>query len=91
MSGSKSTRQVKVNALSRWTWVQLNAFDHIIYQPIGVVVKEIAIGARGLEFNSQAGQIWHSVANGFPTLRRSFTAQAQTCGDVSRHSSHASA
>ena len=30
---------------------------------------DIAIGARGLGFNSGAGQIGHSVANGFPPLR----------------------
>ena len=30
---------------------------------------DIAIGARGLGFNSGAGQIGHSVANGSPPLR----------------------
>ena len=33
---------------------------------VGEVVKNITIGARGLGFDSQAGQIGHSVANGSP-------------------------
>ena len=33
-------------------------------QPVSEVVKDIAIAARGLGFNSQAGQIRHTVANG---------------------------
>ena len=37
--------------------------------PVGVVVKDIAIGAGGLGFASLAGQIRRSVANGSLPLR----------------------
>ena len=41
---------------------------------MGVVVKDIAIGTRGLGFDSRAIQIGHSVANGSPLMRRLFGA-----------------
>ena len=44
-----------------------------------VVIKDIAIDAEGLGFNSQAGQIGHSVANGSPPLRRFFGAALPKC------------
>ena len=37
-------------------------------------VKVVAIDVEGLRFNSQAGQIGHSVANGSLPLRRFFGA-----------------
>ena len=39
-----------------------------------VVAEDIAIGARGLGFDSRAVLIGHSVANGSPLLRRLFRA-----------------
>ena len=39
---------------------------------VGEVVKDIAIGARGLGFDSLAGQIGHSVASGSSPLRLFF-------------------
>ena len=36
------------------------------------MLKDLAIDAEGLGFNSQAGQIKHSVANGSQPLRRFF-------------------
>ena len=36
--------------------------------------KDIALGAGGSEFVSQAGQVEHSVANGSPLLSRFFGA-----------------
>ena len=41
---------------------------------VGVVVRDIAIGAVGLGFNSWTGQIGYGVANGSPLLRRFFVA-----------------
>ena len=41
------------------------------------MLKDFAIDAEGLGFNSQAGQIGHSVANGSPPMRRFFGANAQ--------------
>ena len=50
--------------------------------------------ARGLGFDTRAGQIGHSVANGLPPLRRFFGAvllKALSRGDGPLHSLHASA
>ena len=38
------------------------------------MVKDIAVCAGGLEFDSQVGLIAHSVATGSPPLRRFFEA-----------------
>ena len=38
--------------------------------PSELLIKKIATGAGGLEFDSRAGQIGHSVANGSPPLQR---------------------
>ena len=49
----------------------------IFNKPAGysAVVKDVAIDAESLRFNSQAGQIGHTViANGSPPLRRFFGA-----------------
>ena len=49
----------------------------MIFQQTGRLegsVKDVAIDAKGLWFNSQAGQIGHSVANGSPPLCRFFGA-----------------
>ena len=43
-------------------------------------LKVIAIGAVGLEFNSRAGQIRHSIDNGSPPLRRFFGAVLRCLG-----------
>ena len=40
------------------------------------MVREIFIGAIGLRFDSRAGRIGRSVANGWPPLRRICVAQA---------------
>ena len=40
--------------------------------PTGVVLKDIAIGAGGLRFDSRVSQIEHSVANDSPPLQRFF-------------------
>ena len=57
---------------------------------LGVVVKNIAISAGGLTFDSRVGQIRHSVAAD-ATFFRSCVAQAQNRGDEPRHSLHTSA
>ena len=41
---------------------------------VGVVVKDIAVGAESSRFDSRAGRIRHSVANGRPPLRCFFGA-----------------
>ena len=46
----------------------------MVHRPVIAVVKDIAIGAGGLGFDSQAGQIGHSVANILPSLLRFFGA-----------------
>ena len=38
------------------------------------MVKDIAVGAGGLEFDSRVGLIEHNVATGSPPLRRFFEA-----------------
>ena len=54
----------------------LQLYDHyeIVYRPVEVVVKDIAIGAVGLGFDYRAVQIEYSVAYGLPPLRRFFGA-----------------
>ena len=47
---------------------------HVHKWTVGAVMKNIAIGAGGLGFDSCAGQIGHSVANGSPVLRHFFGA-----------------
>ena len=42
----------------------------ILHRPADAVVKHIANSAAGRKFDSRAGQIEHSVANGSPPLRR---------------------
>ena len=46
------------------------------------MIKDIAIGAGGLGFDSRAGQIRHTVADGSPALQRFFEAvlPTGTCG-----------
>ena len=44
----------------------------VFNKPVGIVVKDIAVGIGGLRFDSLAGQIAHSVANGWPPLRPVF-------------------
>ena len=46
----------------------------MVHRPVIAVVKDIAIGAGGLGFDSRAGQIGHSVANILPSLLRFFGA-----------------
>ena len=41
-------------------------------RPVDVLVKDIAIGAESLWFDSHAGQVGHYVANGSQPLRRFF-------------------
>ena len=41
---------------------------------VRAIAKNTAVDAGGLGFNSQAGQIEHSVASGSPPLRRLFEA-----------------
>ena len=43
-------------------------------RPAGVAVKDIAIGAGGVGFDSWVGQIGHSVAKVLPTLQYFFRA-----------------
>ena len=57
-----------------------------LYRPIGLIVTDIAIGARGLGFNFQACQVGHSVANRSSPLRRFCVVQALSSGDGPRHS-----
>ena len=40
--------------------------------PVSSVAKHIAMGARGLRFNSHAGQVGYTIANGSPPLHRFF-------------------
>ena len=65
-----------------------NQFLAQLSRPVGAVAKGIAIGAEGLGFDSRAGKIQRSVANGSPSLRHFFGAvlpQALSCGDEPRH------
>ena len=53
------------------------------------MLKDIVIGAGGLEIDSRADQIKYSVANGSPPLRRFFRScvvQALSCANEPRHS-----
>ena len=50
-------------------------------QPVGVGVKDVAIGAGGRGFDSRAGQIGHCVTNGSPPLQRFCVAQELSRGD----------
>ena len=50
-----------------------------------VVVKDIAIGAFGISFDSQAGVIGHSVADGSAPLRRFFGAVLSKRGGYRRY------
>ena len=43
-------------------------------RPVGVVVKDVLIGAGGVGFDSRASQIGLGVANGSPSLPRFFGA-----------------
>ena len=43
-------------------------------QPVGVVVRDFALGTRGLGFGSRSDQIGHSVVNGLPPLQCFFVA-----------------
>ena len=49
-------------------------FIKLVRRPGGLVLKHIAIGARGLGFDTLAGHVGHSVAYGSPPLRRFFGA-----------------
>ena len=56
-------------------------------QLLRATVEDIAIGSGGLGFDSQTGQIGHSIANGFATAAMFFServAQAISRGDGSR-------
>ena len=55
VEAKKSERKSKI-------WIQ-------VVRPVGVVIRNIAISAGGLGFDTWAGQIAHSVANGSPSLR----------------------
>ena len=54
-------------------------------RPVGVVVKDIAIGAGSVGFDSWAGQIGHIVAKVSPTLQYFFGAVLPS-RDGPRHS-----
>ena len=64
-------------------------------QPVGLEIKDIAFSARGAKLHSEAGQIWHRVANGslplqsFLNIMRCFS-QALNRGDGPRQLPHAS-
>ena len=66
-------------------------YDVITNRLVGIVVKDIAIGARGLGFNFRAGQIGHSIVNGSLSLRCFCFVQLLSYGDGLRHSLHPSA
>ena len=51
-----------------------------------MVVKDTAVGAGDLWFDSPTDQIEHSVVNGLPPLRRFGVAQTLSRGDELRHS-----
>ena len=61
----------------------------ISYPPVSSLAKHVGIGAGGLGIDSRAAQIGYSVAIAAMFLR-SCVAQAQSCGDGSRLSLHAS-
>ena len=44
----------------------------IKHRPVSSVVKHVAIGTRGLGFDSRTGQFEHRVTDGSPPLRRFF-------------------
>ena len=48
-------------------------------QLLGVAVKDVAIEARRVEFDSRAGQVRHNVANSSSPLRRFFGAVLSRC------------
>ena len=54
------------------TFIRINGFA--LDQPVGVVVKHIAIGAGGLGFDFRPGKIGHIVANDSPPLQGLFGA-----------------
>ena len=57
-----------------------------LYRLVSVVeVQDIALCARGLEFDFRAGEIEHSVAHA-AMFFQSFVAQGLSSGDGSRHS-----
>ena len=51
----------------------------ILNQPVGGVVKDIANGAGGDQFDSRVGQIGHSVANGSTQQRYFFGSGLSRC------------
>ena len=67
-------------------------YSSLIYSHIfcSAIVKDIAVRAGCLGFDSLAGQIGHGVASA-TTFLRSCAAQALSHGDGLRYSSHASA
>ena len=58
--------------------------------PVGVV-EDVTIGVLGLEFDSRAGQIKRSFANGWPLLQRFCVVLALSAEDGPRPLLHASA
>ena len=73
----------------------LDAFTHenLLRKNLKTIGKNYCTDARDLRFDSQAGQIRHSVVNNSPPLRCFFgnsVAQALSCGCGSRHLLHAS-
>ena len=74
--------KIRVSKMAHMQWIDIcknkrqNYVNEtkIIRWPLGEVIKDIDIGARDLGFDSQAGQIRYSVANGSARMRCFFGA-----------------
>ena len=82
--------KVSANECMAYTWTSCNKYLVVIEDwAVSLVIRDIAVGATGLEFDSLADRIGHCRLTTAAMFLRSCVAQTPSCGDGSRCSLHA--